>query len=138
MALKIIFQPPPNYAEILAVFPHAARAGVFFCYGRAIWNPSGATISPSLMAHETVHADRQASDPDGWWKKYLADEQFRFDEELPAHIAEFRLFEGKSRNERRFMLRQISQRLSGRLYDSLCTTHRAKQLITGKRNPDAA
>lgn len=70
MALKIIFQPPPNYAEILAVFPHAARAGVFFCYGRAIWNPSGATISPSLMAHETVHADRQASDPDGWWKKY--------------------------------------------------------------------
>lgn len=137
MTLKIIHQPPPNYAEIVAVFPQAKARGVMFCYGRSIFVPDGGSVSDALQAHETVHADRQGSDPAGWWARYLVDPQFRFDEELPAHIAEYRWFDGKPLAERRFMLRQIAQRLAGALYGRMVTVHRAKQLITGKANPDA-
>lgn len=140
MALRIVHQPPPNYAEIVAVFPFAKRPGTMFCHGRCIWIPNGGAVSPSLMAHETVHADRQiamAGGPDAWWNQYLVDGQFRFDEELPAHIAEFRWFDGRPRPERTFMLRQIAARLAGPLYGRLVTVHQAKRLITGKENPDA-
>lgn len=138
MTLKIIRQPPPNYAEVLAAFPFASRPGTMFCYGRAIYVPnSQALISAALMAHETVHSQRQGNDPAGWWAKYLVDPQFRFDEELPAHIAEYRWFAGEPWSVRGPMLRQIAHRLAGPLYGRLVTTHRAKQLISGKANPDS-
>ncbi len=139
MSLRIIHQPPPNYAAVVAVFPAAKRPGTMFCNGRTIWIPNGGTVTPALMAHETVHADRQMvypGGPDAWWARYLIDGQFRFDEELPAHIAEYRWFEGRPRGERMCMLRQIAARLAGPLYGRLVTMHQAKRLITGKDNPD--
>lgn len=139
MTLKIIREKPPNYDAIVAVFPAGAKPGTFFCYGRAVYIPNGGNLSPSLMAHETVHADRQTAYPGGpaaWWERYLVDPQFRFDEELPAHVAEYRCFDGDTRNQRRFMLRQIAARLSGPLYGRLVTMHQAKRLITGRENPD--
>lgn len=140
MTLKIIPQPPPNYVEVVAVFPFAKRPGTMFTYGRAIYVPNGGKVTPSLMAHETVHADRQLAYPGhaaAWWARYLIDPQFRFDEELPAHIAEFRWFDGRPRPERKFMLRQIAARLAGPLYGRLVTIHQAKRMITGKDDPDA-
>ncbi len=137
VTLKIIHGKPPNYDAVIEAFPFAKRPGTMFCYGRAIHIPSGGTVSAALQAHETVHAERQGHDPAGWWARYLVDPQFRFDEELPAHIAEYRWFDGKPRAERRFMLRQIAARLAGPLYGRMVTVHRAKQLITGKINPDA-
>lgn len=140
MTLQIIRQPPPNYAEVVAVFPAAAHHGTFFCYGRAIYIPNGGTVSPSLQVHETVHADRQMAYPGGpaaWWARYLIDPQFRFDEELPAHVAEYRCYADDPRPQRRFMLRQIAARLAGPLYGRLVTVHEAKRLITGRDNPDA-
>lgn len=137
MGLRIIHQPPPNYAAVVAIFPFAKRRGTMFCYGRAIFIPNGGSVSPALMAHETVHADRQGNDPAGWWARYLVEQQFRFDEELPAHIAEYRWFDGCPRPERRIMLRQIAARLAGPLYGRLVTVHEAKRLITGRDNPDA-
>lgn len=137
MGLRIIHQPPPNYAQVVAKFPFAARPGTIFCYGRALFIPNGGHVTPSLMAHETVHADRQGNDPVGWWASYLVDQQFRFDEELPAHIAEYRWFNNHPRDDRRIMLRQIAARLAGPLYGRLVTVHQAKRLITGRENADA-
>ncbi len=136
MALKIIRQAPPNFADIVATFPFAAHPGTMFCHGRAIYIPNGGEVTPALMAHETVHADRQGADPVGWWARYLVDAKFRFDEELPAHQAEYRWFDGMPRPERRAMLRQIAQRLAGPLYGRLVTPHEAKRLITGRDNPE--
>lgn len=122
---------PPNYSAIITAFPHVARSpGVIFCYGETIHAP-GRDVTPYDVAHERVHSERQGSDPAGWWDRYLSDPQFRFDEELAAHIAEYRWFAGKPRNERRFMLRQIAQRLAGPLYGARITTRTAKMLITG-------
>lgn len=135
--MKIIHAWPPNIEEIAAALPQAKTTrGVYFAYAPNIYIPHGGDLAPSLRAHEAEHIKRQGGDPAGWWKRYLTDTTFRFDEELAAHQAEYRHFDGRPRNERRFYLRQISQRLAGRLYGGLCTVHRAKQLITGRINPE--
>ncbi len=137
MTLRIVREPPPNYQEVLAVFPAAAKPGTYFCFGRAIFVPVGnANVSAWLMAHEEIHAQRQGGDPAGWWRRYLDDPAFRLAEELPAHQAEFHYFDGKPRRERMFYLRQAATRLSSKLYGNLVTPHKAKQLITGRLNPD--
>ena len=51
-AINIIIDRPPNFEEILAVFPMASGRGVVFAYCDRIYNPDGVEISPSLFAHE--------------------------------------------------------------------------------------
>jgi len=137
MDMRIIHDWPPNIDKIAAALPQARIThGVYFAYAPNVYIPHGGDLTPSLRAHEAEHIKRQGSDPDGWWDQYLSDSAFRFDEELAAHRAEYRHFDGRPRNERRFYLRQISHRLASRLYGGLCTPHKAKQLITGKENPD--
>lgn len=133
-------QQPPNYEEVATVFPAARRVGVMFCYGGTIFiphpHPRDAGLHASLLAHEKVHSVRQGDDPAGWWRRYLAEIQFRFDEELIAHRAEYEWFSAQPRGERRRALRQIAARLAGPLYGHVTTPHRAKQMITGKENPE--
>lgn len=142
MTLRIVHEPPPNYAQVIAVFPYAKGVGTFFTYGRCVfipnpnWRHGGLTLSEALMAHETVHADRQSNNAAGWWRRYLDDPEFRLAEELPAHKAEFATFATDNRARRRAELRHIAHRLSGPLYGRLLTVHKAKQLITGLSNPD--
>lgn len=143
MTLRIVNETPPNYADLIAVFPFARRPGTYFTYGRAIFipnptfGPDGLTVSPWMQKHETVHADRQGRDPAGWWRRYVDDVEFRLAEELEAHRAEFAHFASDNRSLRRRMLRHIAHRLSGPLYGNILTTHKAKRLITGLENPEA-
>lgn len=134
--MKIVHALPPNWPEIHAAFPRVNPRGTYFCYGPAIYNPGGGTISAALLVHEEVHSKRQGDDPAGWWRLYIESPQFRFDEELPAHIAEYQWFAGAGRGERRMRLRQIAQRLASPLYGRMITVHAAKRLISGKDNPD--
>lgn len=116
--MQVIFERPPNYAKIVAAFPHVADSKtVLFCYGNFICNPGRAELSSRDHAHEEVHSQRQAEyrggeyflpgsaklygapmeivaippahGPEGWWDQYLIDTAFRFDEELRAHVAEY-------------------------------------------------
>lgn len=109
-----------------------------FCYGPAIYRPKmSGTIDVALMAHEAVHAMRQDNDPDGWWDRYLIDDQFRFYEELLAHRREFEIAShGKPRPKRRYILNQIAKRLSGPMYGNVVITEKAKRLIKVKTLED--
>lgn len=128
--MRIITARPPNYAKILAALPAAANPTVMFCYGDAIYNPSGQGISEELLAHEGMHSRRQGDDPESWWDRYLASAKFRFDEELLAHAEEYRVCGlGRGRQERRRTLAQIAHRLAGPLYGRIASIDRAKQLI---------
>lgn len=136
--MKIVHAWPPNIEEIAAAIPQAKTTrGVVFAYAPNVYMPHGGDMSQWLRIHEAEHIKRQYHDPRTWWTRYCLDMQFRFDEELAAHQAEYRHFDGEPRPKRRFYLRQIAQRLAGPLYGRLCTVHKAKQLITGKINPDA-
>lgn len=132
--MRIIIARPPNYDEVIKAFPEAARRpGVIFCYGSAIFNPSGGFVSPSLVAHERAHAERQAlTCPAAWWARYIEDIQFRFDEEVLAHRAEWAHFSATSagRNARRVYLSQVALRLASPLYGKMTTVAKAKAVIT--------
>lgn len=128
--MRIVLEHPPNFAEILRAFPHANSGNVIFCYGDAIYNPSRLNITPSLLAHEQVHSVRHGSDPEGWWRRYIADQNFRLDEEVVAHAAEYtKASEGMARPGRRFVLRRIAEKLADPLYGFSLTDERAKKLI---------
>lgn len=121
------------FSEINAAFNVAGKR-VIFAWGDAIYNPMGVDITPELHAHEGVHWDRQGSAPETWWKFYIADPQFRLNEELPAHEAEYREFcrnnrTGNRRNRRRLYLHQLAARLSSPLYGGLISYVEARKRI---------
>lgn len=125
----IITQRPPNFELILKAFPNADKPGVIFAYGEHIYNPSGGNIPVALMHHEAVHQNRQqdlgpASDltsvngPEKWWAQYLTDPEFRYREELLAHVAEYKAqAPGLDGNLRAKLLMFTAARLCAPLYN---------------------
>lgn len=128
--MKIINDYPPNFDAIKAAFPVRGR-GVIYCYGPAIYNPEGVKVAPRLIAHESIHSQRQGRDPAGWWEQYLEDPLFRLAEEILAHRAEYaHVLEHGNRNEKRQAAKQIAARLAGPLYGRLLRLADAKRAIT--------
>jgi len=117
--MKILTTFPPNYREISTAFGVRGR-GVIFCYGDTIYNPMRVEVGPELIAHESVHSGRQNGSPEVWWRRYIADPQFRLDEEIPAHRAEY-LVSGR--------LEDIARRLASPLYGSLISIERAIKVL---------
>lgn len=132
--MRILHEQPPMFAEIDAAF-HVRGRPVLFCWGDKIYNPENAALTYELGAHEAVHSHRQGDTDESiraWWRRYIDEPKFRFDEELPAHRAEWRAFceKNKGVEARRRYLLNISLRLSGPLYGSLASRIEAKRLIT--------
>lgn len=133
---------PPLFDEICRTFPLVNRPGVIFAWGNTIYNPSGITIGPELMAHESVHGARQLDQMrelgddneavEGWWHRYLSDPDFRLVEEVHAHVAEYAVVSvGRGRNERRALLTYVARRLTDPLYGYKpgLTIEHAKRLL---------
>lgn len=127
--MEIVIGYPPLYAEIAAKFDLSNRK-VIFAWGDTIFNPSGMEIGPELLAHEAIHGYRQLitealcaegkgpTPVEQWWGRYLRDESFRYEEELIAHRAEYRvLIAGeKDRNKQARLLSRTATRLGSSLY----------------------
>lgn len=116
--MKVLLQHPPNIDEIDAAFGSRSKPGILYAYGDAIYNPSGAPLTPWLLAHELTHILNQAGDPDAWWRKYIEDVEYRYNEELLAHRAEMRTrLQGvRDRNARIKLVMETAARLSNPLY----------------------
>jgi len=127
--LRIIEALPPNFETIQRFLPVVGKE--IFAYGNIIYNPSGGQLPNYLIAHEEIHERQQGGSPEGWWGRYLKDEEFRLQQELEAHRVEWRVFqqEVKDRNKRSIYLHWISRRLSHKMYGSLVTLSDAKKLI---------
>lgn len=111
---------PPNFERIQAVFPKASEPGILFAYGEDIYNPSNVNIPYALMRHEYRHCARQwQADPEAWWTKYLTDDEFRYGEELVAHVEEYiaQACRTKDRNERAHIQMRTAARLVAPLYN---------------------
>jgi hypothetical protein len=125
----IIVDRPPNFEQIKAAFPDAEKPGVMFAFDGKIYNPSGNVIPPALIAHEEVHLKRQRdlgpnphsttkwSGPDLWWDNYLHDSEFRYNEELLAHVAEFQMQRTRDRNFVARLMVHTALRLIAPLYN---------------------
>lgn len=129
--MNVIIHTPPMFDEIDAVFKVRFKP-VIFCWGHTIYNPMNIEITDELIAHERVHSARQErTGIEPWWKRYLVDVEFRLDEELPAHKAEYQHYcrYHPDRNARARFLEYTAQRLAGPLYGGLISTMKAKRAI---------
>ena len=120
MVRVIIIARPPNFEQIIKVFPDADKPGVLFAFNDSIYNPSGVTIPHALLAHEGIHLIRQhtGETAESWWGKYLTDAEFRYREELLAHVAEYKAqLHGLDRNYKAKLLQATAMRLIAPLYN---------------------
>jgi hypothetical protein len=115
----IIIDRPPNFEQIKAAFPKAENVGILFAFDGAIYNPSGIVVPPALVAHENVHLERQrkAFSADAWWAAYLTDTGYRYNEELLAHAAEFKVQRCSDRNFVARLMVSTALRLVAPLYN---------------------
>ena len=130
---QVIQAYPPNIADIREKFPLTGME--IFCYGDIIYNPCGKPLPRSLMVHEQVHQEQQAGDPASWWVRYLRDPEWRLEQELEAHRAEYADFcrSHTDRNFRARYLHDISHRLASPMYGKLITPSAAARLIRRAR-----
>lgn len=88
----IKIERPPNWDQIVAAFPHAATLPTIFAYGEDIYNPNAVHIPKPLLMHEYRHCARQTfNSAENWWANYIADDEFRYTEELLGHVEEYRV-----------------------------------------------
>ena len=135
--VSVITGRPPNFEAIAEVFPGAHADYVIFAYGDAIYTPNGQELPPELMAHELVHCRRQqAMGVEAWWDKYLTDGDFRYEEELLAHIAEFKSIMSKYNYQdhaiarvRERALDHVAKKLAAPLYNGMVPVHKARAAI---------
>lgn len=118
-------QWPPNIVDIRAVLP--VTDSNIFAYGDVIYNPGGGHLSLELIAHEQVHFRQQGGKPATWWKKFLKSPDFRLEQEMEAHRAEYREFcrNHRDRNHRSRYLRELGRRLAAPMYGGLITVREA-------------
>lgn len=121
---------PPNYKEVVAVFPAVKKHTPIFCYGKTIYYTHASEPDQAKIIHESVHSQRQGDNPQLWWERYLVDIQFRFFEEMIAHRAELAYFKDAGRKTRRFQLHQIAKNLSSPLYGGMVTRKAAQGWLT--------
>ena len=128
MSTTVVKAYPPNYLAIARRLPVRGKP-VIFAYGETIYDPTGRTMGPELVAHERVHCRRQLEYPGGvepWWVRYLADVAFRLSEEIPAHRAEYHeLARHVNSRVRTRYLETVAAKLSAPLYGNLITVQRA-------------
>lgn len=127
---QIIPENPPLFDELDAAFKIAGKS-VIFAFGDRVYNPQRIAMTVPLMAHEAVHGQRQGSDIMGWWRRYIADPEFRLAEEIPAHRAELveMLRLTTNRVERRQIILVVALKLCSPLYGKLITLDKAKRAL---------
>lgn len=81
----IVKEFPPNYGVIVEALGDVSVHKPVFAYGGRIYNPFDVEIGPDLIAHESKHLQQQGSDPDGWWIRYLHDDDFRLEQEIEGY-----------------------------------------------------
>jgi hypothetical protein len=134
VSFRIIYDVPPMYDEIDTVFAVRGKP-VIFAWGDKVYMPGQACgLSKALTAHEAVHCVRQLKYPGGveaWWRRYMADPQFRLDEEIPAHRAELAVLQAKAKGPsmRIHALSRTAARLAAPLYGNLITIADAKKAL---------
>ena len=134
--MTIVNEYPPLIEEICQAFPSVkTNKGVIFSWGDKIYNPHNVPISEALHAHELVHGQRQTADETAivkWWHTYLADPEFRVNEELLGHKAELKVLlqNVADRNRRNMIVQQVALRLAGPIYGNAITLSEARKRLS--------
>lgn len=125
---KIVLGFPPNIEKIRETFELSGNE--IFAWDGTIYSPNK-DLPQWLINHEKVHFKQQDGDPEGWWERYLTDDQFRLDQEIPAHQEEYRTFcrVTKDRNEHTKKKIELARRLSSKMYGNMMTMTEAMRIF---------
>lgn len=131
--MEVRRERPPIFDRANDVFD--LQGGEIFCWGNIIYNPSGGHIGIELMEHEKVHRAQQGDDVEGWWDLYLESAEFRLEQEMEAHIREYRVYclRHKLSVDRQEYLEMISERLASPMYGDIITKEAAMLRISSGR-----
>jgi len=86
---------PPNWLDIIKRFPAIEQMvdRVIFTYYPEVYVPSGAKLPSDIQLHEGIHLRQQHEyGVASWWKRYLADDDFRLEQELEAYAAQLHMW----------------------------------------------
>ena len=128
-------ETPPNYLDIVKVFPNIKLDTTLFCYGDTIYNPGGRTISPDLEIHEDTHRKQQGHAPEVWWEQYLHDTTFRLNQEIEAYAKQYKfackaIDEIKGGNRmKKWALTNMALALSSEMYGNIVSYSQAETAI---------
>jgi len=125
--MKIVHAFPPNIEAIREKC--TPNEHTVFTYGNTLYNPGRWKIGRELMVHEEVHVKQQGNDPEGWWKKYLADPQFRLSQEIPAYRAQWKATLRGNEKDKLGMLRIFARDLSSEIYGNVISFEEAMTKI---------
>ncbi len=133
--MRIVASLPPKHVYEGCKEAFELTGNEIWCYGNTIHNPSGGMLPYAKIAHERTHRDQQGDDIDGWWELYLEDSDFRLQQELEAHIVEYRVFCLRQRNSklRQAYLEDIGERLSSGTYGSMIPKGPAMYMVKSQR-----
>jgi len=129
--VKVVEGKPPNYAEIVHTFG-PLPAGACFTWGDILYTAKGAFIDPGLELHEETHRAQQAraGGPERWWARYLADPDFRREQEVEAYRKQAALYRvSLPRKMRRPILNRIAKDLASSLYGRIVTKAEAREIV---------
>jgi hypothetical protein len=131
--VNIVYSYPPNIDKIREVF--TLHKGIVFTYGQTLHNPDMGEINDALMCHEETHAKQQGDDPEAWWEHYLADRDWRAQQEIQAYRRQFKFIRkiDHDRERRHLWLNKFAQDLSGPMYGSPISFHDAYRAIKHER-----
>ena len=120
--IEIINDYPPNYSDIAAAFKLKGKE--IFAYDGKIYSPISTIVPVELIEHEKVHFAQQKNVgllP--WWDKYLKEAEFRLEQELEAHLVEYKIFcrLTKDRNIKAKYMDKMAVRLSSSIYGNMIT-----------------
>lgn len=125
--MKIKYEEPPIWASVKTAFDFNEKTTIF-TFGDTIYNPAGLNVTEDLQVHEGVHEKQQAAmnvmgklGPARWWKKYIKDPEFRFEQELEAYRAQYKFAARniKGREQLHQYCVMLARHLMGPMYGNL-------------------
>lgn len=127
--MKIKNEYPPNFNMIQMYLPLGDSKPIF-CYGDTIYNPFEQEVTKDLEIHEEVHQKQQGNNIEEWWGRYLAEPEFRLQQEIEAYGTQYAFVKQITHGELREWLKEkMAQALSGEMYGSIISYQKAESAI---------
>lgn len=134
--MQISLAKPPIFDRAVKLFGVKETDPIWFTYGDTIHAPCGKMPPDYIIVHEEIHAEQQGHSNEGakeWWRKYLADKEFRAHQEAEAYGAQLRWMrrqkQYRDRNVQARILHSIANNLSGTMYGKCLTYAEAAKLV---------
>lgn len=134
--MEIRRELPPNYEEICKTL--SPNEHTIFTYEDIIYAPNltdASQIEDHLALHEEIHSHQQREEgADKWWTKYLANPEFRLEQELQAYGAQYGFVCKKDipAAVKKNFLGRIATDLASPVYGGLLTQGEAEAKIRAK------